>query len=433
MEYKDFLKNKRVTVMGLGLLGRGLNDVKFLSKYCDEVLVTDLKSESDLQASVQEVKELPNVKLVLGEHRLQDFENRDFILKASGVPLNSEFIKHAKENNVPVYMDEALFIELAPKLQIIGVTGSRGKSSVTRMIYDVIKASGKPVHLGGNVKGVATLPLLETVNEGDLVVMELSSWQLQGFGDAGISPHISVFTNFYEDHLNYYDGDMDLYLKDKAKIYLNQKSEDFYLHGETAPSETGIDSKKIKVDENNLPSDWELSVPGEHNKINAGFAFEVSKIVGVEESVVRDTLENFNGVEGRLQFVKEVDGVQYYNDTTATSPIATKTAIEAMSLNGPVNIIMGGADKNLSPKELVDVVNEKTNKVILLPGSGTNLIKDSIKEYATVESMEEAVKLAKESSAPGDIVLLSPGFASFGLFKNEFDRGDQFNAQVNSL
>jgi ribosomal protein L6P/L9E len=186
-DWQNFLKGKRVTVMGLGLLGRGINDVKFLSKYCAEVLVTDLKTPVELSFALEEIKDCQNIQLVLGEHRLEDFENRDFILKAAGVPIDSPFIAHAKSFNTPVYMDEALFVKLAPGIFTIGVTGTRGKTTTTMMIEKILSDAGKPLLLGGNIRGTATLPLLESFKSGDIVLMELSSWQLQGFGDLGMS------------------------------------------------------------------------------------------------------------------------------------------------------------------------------------------------------------------------------------------------------
>lgn len=250
LNYKEFFKDKKVTVMGLGLLGRGLNDVLFLSKYCKEVLVTDLKSTEDLEASVRELEDLPNIKLVLGEHRLEDFESCDFVLKAAGVPLNSPYIERAREKNIPVYMDEALFVKLAPPVMTIGVTGTRGKTTTTMMIYEILKSSHERVFLAGNIRGMATLPLLETVKDGDIVVMELSSWQLQGFGDAGLSPHISVFTNFMDDHLNYYQHDRTLYFSDKALIYKNQTEKDFLVCGENILAEFKKNIQEAKSKKN---------------------------------------------------------------------------------------------------------------------------------------------------------------------------------------
>jgi UDP-N-acetylmuramoylalanine--D-glutamate ligase len=438
-EFESFFAGKKVTVMGLGLLGRGINDVKFLSKYCDEVLVTDLKTNEELQSSLEEIKDLKNIKLVLGQHRLEDFENRDFVLKAAGVPLDSIFIAHAKKNNVPVYMDEALFALLAPKIATIGVTGTRGKTTTTMMIEKIIKDSGKKIILGGNIKGLATLPFLESVQDGDIVLMELSSWQLQGFGDIGVSPYISVFTNFYDDHLNYYKNDKDLYFKDKSLIYKNQKPEDFIIFGSDIPENFKSDilksiSQKSEVGVENFPNDINLRIPGEHNKSNAVLAMKVGKILNISEDSIKKSLENFTAAPGRLELVRQFNGISIYNDTTATTEVATISAINALYLpEKNLILIMGGADKKLEMTEIFSVIKEKVSKVILLPGTGTDLIKDKIKDGVLVSSMKEAVEEAFKYAESGSTVLLSPAFASFGLFKNEFDRGDQFDEIIKNL
>lgn len=437
--FQEFFKGKRVTVMGLGLLGRGINDVKFLAKYCAEVLVTDLKSAEELKTSLDEIKDFQNIKLVLGEHRLEDFENRDFVLKAAGVPIDSLYIEHAKKNNVPVYMDEALFVKLAGDILTIGVTGTRGKTTTTMMIEKILSDAGKPILLGGNIRGMATLPLLETFKSGDIILMELSSWQLQGFGDIKLSPHISVFTNFYDDHLNYYKNDKNLYFADKALIYKNQTPQDFLVYGADISENFKEDIRnsagnKFEISIKDFPENLDLRIPGEHNKINAALARQVGLVLGIDEDSIQNSLKNFSGVAGRLEFVRNFKGIDFYNDTTATSPVATITAINSLHQKDKnLILIMGGADKKLVMDELLPVIKNKVSKVVMLPGTGTDLIKDKFETKIEVSNMKEAVSKALEISESGDTVLLSPAFASFGLFKNEFDRGDQFDEAVKSL
>lgn len=437
--WQEFFKGKRVTVMGLGLLGRGINDVKFLAKHCAEVLVTDLKSAEELKTSLDEIKDFQNIKLVLGEHRLEDFENRDFVLKAAGVPIDSLYIEHAKKNNVPVYMDEALFVKLAGDISTIGVTGTRGKTTTTMMIEKILSDAGKPILLGGNIRGMATLPLLETFKPGGILLMELSSWQLQGFGDIKLSPHISVFTNFYDDHLNYYKNDKNLYFADKALIYKNQTPQDFLVYGADILENFKEDIRnsagnKFEISIKDFPENLDLRIPGEHNKINAALARQVGLVLGIDEDSIKNSLKNFSGVSGRLELVRNFKGIDFYNDTTATSPVATITAINSLHQKDKnLILIMGGADKKLVMDELLPVIKNKVSKVVMLPGTGTDLIKDKFETKIEVSNMKEAVSKALEISESGDTVLLSPAFASFGLFKNEFDRGDQFDEAIKSL
>ena len=276
----------------------------------------------------------------MGEHRLEDFEHCDMILKAQGVPLDSIYIAHARKNKIPVRMDDELFVSFLPRnVQVIGVTGTRGKTTVTSLIYHILKKAGKKVHLGGNIRGVATLPLLKKVKAEDILVCELDSWQLQGFGDEKISPHIAVFTNFLPDHLNYYmrggnsESDaMSLYFADKANIFRHQNKSDYLIcSGKVAHCIVEkyplIQSEIVTVDKKDLPEDWEANIIGEHNRENLALGAAVLLIVGCTEDEIKESIESFKGVPGRLELVREKDGVKIYNDTTSTTPIAATESL----------------------------------------------------------------------------------------------------------
>lgn len=438
MDASAHFKGQKITVMGLGLLGRGLGDAAYLAECGAELIVTDLKSKEELASSVEQLSHFPNITFVLGEHRLEDFDNRDMILKAAGVPLDSIYIAEAKKNNIPVRMSADLFAEISAT-QIIGVTGTRGKSSVSHMIHAILKESDVPVVLGGNVRGVSTLALLKEVSPAYTAVLELDSWQCQGWGEVGMSPHIAVFTTLYPDHLNYYHDDLDAYLRDKAQIFLHQHEADTLVLGkQCAP--TVIDkygeqilSKIIVADESKLPEDWVLKVPGMHNRYNAALALQAARTAGVDDEISRKALESFGGVPGRLELVREVKGVKIYNDTTATTPEATAAALEALDPEHQKNIVLiaGGSDKGLDMGKLHAAIDAHAKKVLFLSGTGTDKFKSE--GDATYDSLEEVVQQAFEAAESGDSILLSPAFASFGMFKNEFDRGDQFNSIVEKL
>ena len=418
--------------MGLGLLGRGVGDAQYLAECGAEIIVTDLKSREELASSVAQLASFPNITFVLGEHRLEDFRELDFILKAAGVPLNSPYIAEAKKNGIPVRMSADLFMELAD-ITTVGVTGTRGKSTVTHMTYTILQAAGKKVLLGGNVRGVSTLALLPEVTPDTLAVLELDSWQCQGLGEATLSPHIAIFTTLYPDHLNYYAEKPEQYLADKANIFLHQTDEDTFILGkQCAPTVIdrygeAIQAKTLVVDELKLPDTWTLQIPGMHNRYNAALALAAARTVGVEDDVSRSALESFRGVPGRLELIREVEGVKVYNDTTATTPDATLAALRALD-TGTKNIIlvMGGADKNLDMHTLLYEVPNFVKRTILLAGTGTNRVLEFLPEASVFDDLAKAVAEAFVAAVPGDVILFSPAFASFGMFKNEYDRGDQF-------
>ncbi len=437
--YRSFFKGKKITVMGLGLLGRGVGDIRFLAECGAELIVTDIKTREQLQASLDLLHDFPHITYHLGGHVLEDFKDRDLILKAAGVPLNSPYINEAKKNNIPVRMSSDLFAELSG-VPIIGITGTRGKSTTSHLIAHILKTAGKEVFLGGNIRGVSTLAYLSEVTLHTVAVLELDSWQLQGFGEAKLSPHIAVFTTFMPDHMNYYQNSMEAYFADKANIFLNQKPEDTLILGEQMAhyvKEFGYQNKIAShvVVAPSLPKSWKLLIPGEHNRMDAGLARAAANAFGIEDEVIETAINSFRGVPGRLELVREVRGIKIYNDTTATVPDATIAALLAVGdpQQKKVLLIMGGADKTLDMSALVEKIPHYAKKVFLLKGSGTEKILPLLPETPVFDSLKDAVDAAFSNAEDGDVLLFSPAFASFGMFKNEYDRGDQFNDIVLSL
>jgi len=448
-DYVNHFKNKKITLMGLGLLGRGVGDAKFLAECGADLLVTDLKTEEKLKFSLEQLKKFPNIKYVLGEHRLEDFLGRDLVIKSAGIPLDSPYIKEAEKNNIPVKMSTALFVTLS-NTKIIGVTGTKGKSTTTHLIESILIESGQKFFLGGNVRGLATLPLLNEVGEGDIVLMELDSWQLQGFGYDEISPNISVFTNLMNDHMNYYKGNMDQYFNDKANIFRYQKEGDVLITSSLVKKNIDekfnkeIKSKIITTSTLDVPENWKPIILGEHNKESIAFAIKVSEVLGIDREIIKRGVETFKGVPGRLELIREVKGFKYYNDTTATTTDAAIAALQSLlprpdfgKKSPNIVLLAGGSDKNLVFERFVNEMKGRVKKLILFKGNATDkilkLLEPNQFDFVVIDSMDKAFEEAQKVAEEGDIVLLSPGATSFGIFKNEFDRGDQFVELVNKL
>jgi UDP-N-acetylmuramoylalanine--D-glutamate ligase len=432
--YRDFFAGKRVTLMGLGLLGRGVGDAAFLAELGAQLTVTDRKKEAELAASLRQLSGFSNIRYVLGTHRLQDFQDADMVIKAAGVPLDSPYIKAARDADVAVYMSTALFAKFARQIgaTIVGITGTRGKSTVTHLIHHALAGAGRRAHLGGNVRGLSTLALLPQVSKGDIAVLELDSWQLQGFGDLRMSPDVAVFTNLLMDHLNYYP-DMDTYFADKANIFKYQTAGDTLVVGaqmldrilQSQPAAPPFVPKPIA-------GDWQLQIRGAHNRENAALADAALRALGLAEQEIRAGLESFLPVEGRLQFVTELRGVKIYNDNNATTPDATVAALQAFP-DERIVLIAGGADKGIPLDTLVEEIKQRANEIILLPGAGTDRLAPQLKTAIRANDMTDAVQKAFANARPGDVLLLSPGFASFGLFANEYDRNDAFLKALGKL
>lgn len=461
----SFFKNKKITVFGLGLHGGGIGIVKFLASNGAILTVTDIKSREQLAVSLEKLKDFKNIKYVLGQHRVEDFINADMIIKSPPIPWNDKHIQLAIEKKIPIEMDSSLFFKLC-KNPIIGVTGTKGKTTVATLIYEILKLSGKNATKVG-IGQTSVLDKLLALKKDSIPVFELSSWRLSALGREKLCPHIAVVTNIFIDHLNYYKT-MEKYIRDKKYIFENQKIKDWLIGNcdnksvvemmaeakgqnvcfsfnrlEKSPS-VFIENEAIflndGMDVKKLADVKSIKILGKHNLGNIMAAVGAVYAYGLSFEEIKKALPLLEGAPHRLEFVAEVKGVKYYNDTAATIPEAAISGLDAF--NQKTILIAGGTDKDLSFVEFAKKIAEKTKKTILLKGNATEKILEHLKKDAVadfvdsievVDSMERAVLLASESAEDGDVVLLSPGAASFGLFLNEFDRGDKFKEAVQKL
>jgi UDP-N-acetylmuramoylalanine--D-glutamate ligase len=336
-------------------------------------------------------------------------------------------------------MSTALFAHFAPAT-LIGITGTKGKSTTTHIIHHTLQQAQIAVHLGGNVSGVSTLAMLPHITPSDVVVLELDSWQLQGFHTENISPQYAVFTNFMEDHMNYYKGDMDAYFYDKSAIFAYQNESDVFVtqraiqtyatnHNYTTNSNvyTTVDDEKTSF---TLPH-----LPGAHNQTNAAMAHHILRSIGLDDETITKGYATCPALPGRLQCVSSDSTVLFYNDTNATIPNATRTSLITLTKTFPekeIVIIAGGSYKDVSVSEFARDIRKYTSKIVLLDGTGTEKLLEHERDttYTKHTSLRSAFAEAIKDISDNSIVLLSPGLSSFGMFKNEYDRGEQFNALV---
>lgn len=424
--------------MGLGLQGGGVGSALYFAKAGAQVTITDLKTKKQLESSLKLLKNYP-FKYVLGRHNLADFLTSDLIVKNPDVSWDSGYIKKAQKKGIPIEMEESLFIKMSPS-KIIGITGTRGKSTVSKLVYEVLKNNQKSVFLGGNMKGSRTLELLSQTSKKDWVVLELSSWQLSAFTK---SPQISLVTNIYPDHLNRY-GSMSKYIKDKKNIFRFQKASDYLLlnfeNEMTKKFAAEAKSKVIFFKKNDWPKDWPLKILGTHNISNVAAVWKLAQLLGLDNEITRKTIQDFSGLNYRLQKVREVNGRQFINDSTSTTPIATIAAIKSFPPQSII-LLLGGNDKSLPLQELLKEIKKSVKYVVLLKGSGTERLVTLLKKdpqlaqrFSPVFSdYRKAVKLASSKAKRGETVLLSPGFTSFAMFNNEFERAEKFNLYAQEL
>ena len=459
---QDF-KDKKVVIMGLGgyAQGSGFAAAAFFAQAGARVLVTDMKSASLFTSAITKLKKYPTMRFVFGKHREQDFGNADLIIKNPDVPKNSPYLRIAHEHGVPVWGDWTVFLAVSNAM-IVGVTGSKGKSTTTMLINEMVRQKYR-THLCGNI-GVSPLAVWKKVKDNDIVVAELSSWGLYGFETARISPHIAVITNLFPEHLNKYKN-IGEYYKDKEIIFRYQKSDDWCIanrdNAETrkrvrkakstvvwfskklfAGDGAYVKNKSIFFSHGNkktrICAVSDILLPGAHNCENVLAAVCVAMCMGIPPSAIQKTIKEFHGVPGRMELVKTVEGVAYYNDTTATMPDAAIAALDVLA-GKRVILLAGGADKKLEYREFARAIKKHAPKLILFKGAATEKLMQELKKIkyhkilGVVIDIKDAVRIARSEAKRGDAVLLSPGAASFGIFKNEFDRGDQFSALVRRI
>ncbi len=425
-------KFKKIAVIGLGIEGK--DAVNYFLSCGGIITLFDKKKENEIDFTGIDKNK---IELVSGEDYLKNgFKGFDYIVRSPGVyPYIKELFNAKRDGTVITSVVKVFFDECPGK--IIGVTGTKGKGTTSTLIYEILKKEGSDVYLVGNI-GKPSLEILPKLNKDSWVVMELSSFQLM---DMEVSPHIAVVLNITEDHMDWHK-DREEYIKAKMNIVKFQKEEDFAIISDDYDLPRSFykyTKAKVKYfSKHNLRflSGEKLKLRGEHNLENICASMHVAEVIGVPKKIIKETVINFKGLEHRLELVTEIDGVAYYNDSFATGPQPTIAAIN--SFTEDETLILGGSDKGLSFEELRKVIEEKNNvKNLILIGDIGEKIGGGIKGKNTINlghtSINKIVEKANEITKKGGVVIFSPAAASFDMFKNYKDRGNQFKEAVLGL
>lgn len=430
---KEF-KDKKVLIFGLGTQGRGVGDAKIFSQIGAKVTVTDQKTSSQLKPSLQALSSLP-VHYTLGHHQKKDILQADCIIRNASVPLNHPLLELARQHHIPIHMDASLFFSFAKPTKVIGITGTRGKSTTTHLLFHLIKAHFQNAYLGGNATSQASLELLASFDPDVWYVFELSSWQLQAFHQAKISPHLAVLTNLYPDHL--LDRTFPEYVFDKTAIYAYQSGADTLFANQDDPlvqaQTESAPANKVWFSARQLPKHVRLQLPGDHNRANAAAVMQVGRYLNIPQALIESILSSFTPLPFRLEPISSINEVHFINDSTSTTPIATITAVNAYPQS---IVIVGGTSKKLPTQDLVTALNHQAKAIFLLSGSGTDAIKANLDPSLVIAESGDLRQLTRQAfrlAQAGDTILFSPGFTSFELFDNEFDRGRKFTSFVKQL
>ena len=449
--FKEYVNGKNITVVGIGISNLPL--IKFLCENGAIVTACDKKTQAELGETATELKNI-GVKLNCGEDYLDNLSG-ELIFKTPGMRFDHSALLKAKENGSIITSEMEVFFEVCPA-KIIGVTGSDGKTTTTTLIYNILCESGHRCHLGGNI-GTPLLCRTDEINEEDIAVIELSSFQLHTMKK---SADIAVITNMSPNHLDVHKS-YEEYIEAKRNIYIHAGKDSVLVVNKTneksyecRESANGIirsfgyeeqcdvysDGKSIYAFGEKLLDISDIKIPGEHNVQNYMTAIAATYPL-YKTQAVKKVAQNFGGVAHRIEFVREIDGVRYYNSSIDSSPNRT---INTLKVFDKVILIAGGKDKGIPYDEIGEHIANKVKHLILIGKTGpiikaaldkytekTGIGKDIVTEFCT--TYEEAVMCAKNAATAGDTVLLSNASTSFDMFKNFEERGNLFKSIVNSL
>lgn len=435
-----YLESKEIALLGLGKENLSLLSWLLKHSYSGNICICDRRSQLELEKIL--FSKIPKAKLKnrlswrLGKMfntKLEDFE---LLFRSPGWPLFCPGVEQAIKKGSLVSSPMEFFLANCPTPNIIGVTGSKGKGTTASIIYQILKDSGKKVFLGGNI-GIAPFDFFDQLTKTSWLVLELSSFQLEALK---ISPRYAVLTNLFKEHLapadplnpNYHHSYQN-YLQ--AKLQIAKNKENKYLIAnyklEKKLSKQKLAGKIIYFKASQLKS----HLQGDYNQDNIGAAVTLSRVLKIKKEVIEKSVANFHNLEHRLEKVVGRKDIHYFNNSFSTTP--ESTILDLKSFQAPIILIAGGADKGANFQKLGEAINQKVKILILLDGQATPRIKQatlqtgfSAKKIISCPSMAEAVKQAQKKAQAGDIVLLSTACASFGLFKNYKERGEQFKYYV---
>lgn len=451
----------KVLIFGLGLNQGGVGSARFFASQGASVKVTDLKTADVLKPSLKQLKGFPKITCTLSKHKYEDIDWADLIVKNPAVKPGNPYIEYAIKQGKKVETDMGIFLKYARPDQIIGITGTKGKSTTASLIYEILEKYLRvnPTHTRGGIRthrwnnvvlagniGKSVLDTIPYVKKDTLVVLEISSFQLESFDTHKVSPKWAIITNIYPDHLNYYES-MDQYIAAKKIIGQHQTPSDFlFINKDDSLSNNTQFFKNLKgqiifYSASDLPKGLKPTLVAEHNKTNMAAAVVVGKTFNINPTLLLNTLANFKGIPFRMELIKEWNGVKIYNDTAATSPESGIQAIVTLGAKlvhppGGLILICGGMNKKMDYTKYATAIAKFVKKVFFLEGDSTEEIKSLVDQNliaGTYNNLEKLLTDVKEFAKPGDIVLFSPAATSFNLFQNEFDRGRKFNGAVRKV
>ena len=448
---KNTTEYQQKKILVLGLAKSGVAAANLLHKLGAEVTVNDRLpiEENEAGKALQEV----GIKVICGGHPIEILDDHfDVIVKNPGIPYNNPLVLKALDKEIPIITEIELGYHVS-EADFIGITGSNGKTTTTTLLFDILKQGKKQPLIAGNI-GTVACEVAQTASSENLIVTELSSFQLMGIEE--FRPKIAILLNIFDAHIDYH-GSRKNYVNAKGQLFKNQTEEDYCILNaddeevlslgdrnkakkvlfstkQVLKEGTYIKDNCIYYNQDNVLSLKDIALPGKHNLENIMAALSAAKILGVDNETIRDVLHVFTGVKHRLQYVETIAGRKFYNDSKATNILATKKAISAFAK--PVILLAGGLDRGNEFDELIPEL--KNVKTLITFGQTASKLERAaklagIESIQHVDNVEHAVNIAYELSIAGDVVLLSPACASWDQYKTFEERGDMFIDAVHKL
>ena len=430
--------------MGLGRFGGGVDSALFAAKAGADLFVTDLAAEPELANSMEALKGV-SVQYRLGEHRDDDFTGADILIVNPTVPPDNHYIQIAQKAGVLITSQMEIFFQLCPA-QIVGITGANGKSTTTSLTAHLLQAGSRKVWLGGNIGHQPLLEIVDNIGKDDIVVLEISNFQLEQLARIQAAPHIALITNLTANHIDRH-GTFEEYCRVKEGIFKYQKGGSVSIFNAEDTITQAWYQKYLKetcrkclaFSADDVPDEYAglFHLPGRANRSNLAAALAIVSCFDIDPSAVAEAIGTFKGLPNRCQLVVEINGVRWYDDSKATTPVSTMAALNG--IDEPKILIAGGYDKKISFSEMGRCIAERAKAVVLI-GQTAKKIAKSIQDCEKIicvikyaDSMEQAVAISSELATAGDVVLMSPACASYDMFKNYIQRSEAFVEAVKAL
>ena len=443
MTSRDYFKGKRIAVIGLGGHGEMVADVKFLIKANSLVAVYDLRSEARLKDHLIFLRSIGLANYVCGSIPPDDLLDMDLIILSHEYPRESSFLKAARDKGIQIEYPETLFFRLAPPITVVGIMGSCGKATVSSLLSPLLEvaceADGTQNLFNLDPEsGDGILSALKKIKSGDIALIRIVEPMMRELYDMRVSPHVAVFTSVLPK--NYYSIS-------PFEILTYQTYNNFIVASDDVIDAIHLfkfqpKAKMLRTKPTIVPESWTLGVkesgPWSHDRDNAALALQVAKLFKIPDEVSESIFEKWKPLKGRLELVKKIKNIEFYNDTASISPDSTIAGIRSLAQDRNLVLILGGVDAGRDYRELYAILPQYAHTVILLPGSGTmkeRKVLNTIEhvEVVSAPSIEEAVRLAKDHARTNDKILFSPGFEAGGLEVSRQERGEKFVKAVRGL